>query len=141
MPFFNSLFRSQLFMGSGVLPDSWRTSRMTPLPKKLSSTDSPKVRPIACSPVRVKVPESLMLNSIGSIKTRPSGSHQFEYKAKRSTLDAVSCLSQAISALLDKGCKAFKTVLLDFSHALNTLPRQGLLDTFAATSPPYWLTK
>ncbi len=32
-------------------------------------------------------------------------------------------------------------MFLDFSNAFNTLPRQGLLNKFAATNPPYWLVK
>ncbi len=59
----------------------------------------------------------------------------------RSTQDAVSCLTHAINAHLDKRCEAFKAVFLDFSNAFNTLPRQGLLDKFAATTPPHWLMK
>ncbi len=97
------------------------------------------MRPIACSPVPLKVLESLVLNEIGSITTRPNDPYQFAYKAKRSTLDAVACLTHAINSHLDKGCKNFKAVFLDFSNAFNTLPRQGLLGKFAATNPPYWL--
>ncbi len=136
---FTDLF--QLSISTGVLPDSWRTTRITPLPKKSSTATSPKLHPIACSPVPLKVLESLVLNSIGSFTTRLSDSYQFAYKAKRSTLHAVSWLTHAINAHLDKGCKAFKAVLLDFSNAFNTLPRQGLLDKFAATNPSHWLMK
>ncbi len=32
-------------------------------------------------------------------------------------------------------------MFLDFSNAINTLPRHVLLDKFAATNPPYWLVK
>ncbi len=76
-----------------------------------------------------------MLDSIGSFTIRPSNPFQFAYKAKRSTLNAVSCLTHA------KGCKAFKAVFLDFINAFNTLPRQRLLDKFPASNPPHWLTK
>ncbi len=90
------------------------------------------MRPIAYSPVPLKVLESFIFNSIGSFTSRPSDPYQFAYKAKRSTLDAVSCLTHAINAHLDKGCKTFKAVFLDFSNAFKSLPRQGLLDKFAA---------
>ncbi len=80
-------------------------------------------------------------NKIGSITTRSSDPCQFTYKAKRSTVDAVSCLRHATNAHLDKGCKDFKAVFLDFSNIFNTLPRQGLLDKFAVTNSPNWLTK
>ncbi len=95
------------------------------------------MRPIACSPVPLKNLELLALNIIGSITTRPSDPYQFAYKAKRSTLDAISCLTHAINPYLDKGCKGFKAVFLDFSNAFNTLPLLGLLDKFAATNSPY----
>ncbi len=68
-------------------------------------------------------------------------SYQFAYNAKYSTLDAVSCLTHAINSHLDKGCKSFKAVFLDFSNAFNILPRQGLLEKFSATNPPYNLVK
>ncbi len=68
--------------------------------------------------------ESLVLSSVGPFTTRPSDPYQIVYKAKRSTLDAVSCLTRAINAHLDKGNKAFKAVFLDFSNAFNTLPRR-----------------
>ncbi len=96
--------------------------------KKSSTAACPKMRPIACSPVPLKVLESLVLNEIASITTRPNDPYQFAYKTKRNTLDAVACLTHAINSHLDKGCKGFKAVFLDFNNAFNTLPRQGLLD-------------
>ncbi len=99
------------------------------------------MRPIACSPLLLKVLESLVLNKIGSITTRPSDPYQFAYKAKHSTVDAVSCVPNDINSHLEKGCKGCKAVFLDFSNAVNTLPRQGLLDKFAATNPHHWLVK
>ncbi len=97
------------------------------------------MHPLVCSPVPLKVLESLVLNKIGSITTRTSNPYQFAYKAKRSTLDAVSCPTHAINSHLHKGRKGFRAVFLDFNNAFNTQPRQGLLDKFAATNPPYWL--
>ncbi len=38
-------------------------------------------------------------------------------------------------------CEACKVAFLDFSNAFSTLSRQGLLDAFAGTNPPYLLTK
>ncbi len=130
--FFIHLF--QLFTSTGVLPNSWRTTRNTSLPKRHIRSSLQKC-------VLLKVLDSLVLNSIGSIKTRLSEPYQFAYKAKRSTLDAVSCLTHAINAHLDEGCKAFKAAVLGFSNAFSTLSRQGLFNKFAATNPPYWLRK
>ncbi len=59
--------------------------------------------------------------------------YQFAYKSKHSPLSVVSCLTHAIKAHLDKGCKAFKTVVLGFNNALS---RQRLLDKLATTNPP-----
>ncbi len=99
------------------------------------------MRPIASSPVPLKVFESQVLNSIGSITARPSDPYQFAHKAKRRPLDAASSLTHAISAHLDKGCKTFKTMFLDFSNTCVTLPRQGLFDKFVVTNPLRWLMK
>ncbi len=83
-----------------------------------------RLRPIAYSPVSLKVLESLVLNEIGSSTTRPSDPYQFTYKANRSTLDDVSCLTHVINSHLDKVYKGIKAMFLDFSNAFNTPPRQ-----------------
>ncbi len=58
--------------------------------------------------------------------------YQFAYKSKHSPLSVVSCLTHAINAHLDKGCKVFKTMVLGFNKALS---RQRLLDKLATTNP------
>ncbi len=60
------------------------------------------------------------------------------YKAKHSSLEAVPCLTHAINAHLDKGCKAFKAVLLDFSKVFSTL---GFSKNSLPQIPLNWLTK
>ncbi len=99
------------------------------------------MRLIASSLVPLKVLQLQVLKNIGSTMPRPSGPSPLECKLKRSTPHAVSCLTHDLIAHLGKGCKAFKAVFLDFSNALSTLPRQGLLSKFAAPSLPYWLVK
>ncbi len=42
---------------------------------------------------------------------------------------------------LNKGCKGSRVAHLDFKNALKTLPRQELLNRFAATNLSYWLVK
>ncbi len=120
-------------------PDALQESHLCQ--KKSSAVTCPKMHPLACSPVPLKVLESLVLSENGSFTSRPSDPYKFADKAKRNTLDAVSCLTHTINAHLDKGSKAFKAVFLDFSNAFNTLSRQGLLDKFAATNPPHGLMK
>ncbi len=65
----------------------WWSTRFTPLPKIIIDRLS-------------KMPhiflESLELNSIAPITTQSSGPYEFAYKAKRSTLDTVSCLAHLI---------------------------------------------
>ncbi len=122
----------KLPISTGVLPDSWRTTGITPLPKKSPTTASRKIRPIAYSPVPLKVLESLVLSSIGSMTTRyPSDLYQFAYEAKRSTLDAASYHSYAINVHLYKGCNAFIAVFLGFNNVFSIQPRQGLLGKWA----------
>ncbi len=58
-----------------------------------------------------------------------------------SYLSAAVSSDLALNSHLDNGCKGFKAVFLDFSNAFNTPLRQGLLDKFAATNPPYWLVE
>ncbi len=70
----------QLSINTGVLPDSWRTTRISPLL-------------IACSPVSQRIFESLV-----ALLRNDQVTHAI--------LDAVSCLTHAINAHLDKGCKA-----------------------------------
>ncbi len=89
--FYTDLF--QLPINTDVLPDSWRSTRIAPLPQNSSPAASLKMLSIACSPVPLKVIESLMLNTIGSITTWPRDPQKFVYKANRRTPDVLSCLS------------------------------------------------
>ncbi len=72
-------------------------------------------------------PQSSWVVSVGSFTIRPRDPYQFAYIAKRSTLVAVSYLTHAIKAHIDKVCEAFKAEFLDCSDVFNTLPGQGLL--------------
>ncbi len=71
--------------------------------------------------------ESLALNSIGSITTRPSDPYPFAYKAKRRTLGAVPWLTRAMLARLYKGCKPPKACSLNsvvhLVHVYTAIPR------------------
>ncbi len=51
-------------------------------------------------------------------RSAPQGAH-----CHADVLDAVLCLTHAINAHLNKGCKAFKAVFLDYSNAFDTLPQ------------------
>ncbi len=55
----------------------------------------------------------------------------------RSTLDAVGLLAKS----LDGGSKVQKGVFVDFSRALNTIPRSQILDRLSSLGAPFWIVR
>ncbi|MGL5708737.1 MAG: reverse transcriptase family protein [Aeromonas sp.] len=105
------------------IPDNWRVVRITPVPKK----DITKFRPIACTPILLKVLEGLILDRMKS--TVPlTDTTQFAYRQQRSTLDAVACLHNKISLAIDERRGPFSVCFLDFSNAFNCVDRKKLLE-------------
>ncbi len=109
--------------------------------RTFSTAASPKMCPIACSPVTPKNSwkfKSLALNSISSFTIWQSDPYQFAYKAKRNTLDAVSYLRHAINAHLDKVCKTFNIRFIsvaEFGKAFFTYQRSFRRNCYRFLSP------
>jgi hypothetical protein len=108
---------------SFCLPEMWRSVCIKPIPKVKS-----KYRPIASSPVILKLMEKVILKDILPQLSFFSDPLQFAYKRNRSTLDAVASLVHFISSSLDKGGSIVKCVFLDFSSAFLTVDRSSLLE-------------
>jgi hypothetical protein len=124
-------------LSMGIIPISWKTSKVIPIPKPCSSPSTlVKYRPIACTSVLLKVVEHYVLKKLSPSLEAISDPNQFAYKKKRSTLDAVACLQHLITSSLDQGCVNFKCIFLDFSSAFNTICRQSILDKLLVLGTP-----
>ena len=113
------LFRACI--SAEIIPENWKTVQITPVPKK----DSSKFRPIACTPVLLKCFEKMLLSHMTS-QNFEDDKFQFAYKKSRSTLDAVANVVHTISSALDKKCKGFRLIFLDYSNAFGNLDRAVL---------------
>ena len=87
----------------------------------------------------LKVLEASILHLVRYQLSPVTDVHQFAYKRKRSTLDAVACLAETVMSSLDKGCRQFKCIFFDFSSAFSTIPRQRLLTELSTPDFPPWL--
>jgi len=139
-PTITDIFNTSL--SSGIVPSIWKPVRITPIPKKGSSTgNTPKFRPIANTPVLLKVLESCLLKTLKPQLDESADVNQYAYKSNRSTLDAIATLFHNTSYSLDKGAKIVKCVFLDYSAAFNTIPRSQVLEKLKNLGAPGWTTK
>lgn len=127
-----------LSFSSGLLPTSWKTVKITPIPKGDTGSSSMKFRPIASSSILLKVAEKVILDTILPQLNRSSDKLQFAYKKKRSTVDAVATLYHSIAFSIDKGDTRYQCAFLDFSSAFNTIDRRKILLKLRDLGIPTW---
>jgi hypothetical protein len=111
---------------SQTTPNLWKSAIIKPLPK----TDKPEqlkhFRPIALTSCLCKTMERLLKNYI--VNNTPLDKHQFAYRAKRSTQDAVLCLISTITSFIDQNSTNYaRCLFLDFSSAFNTINISNLI--------------
>jgi hypothetical protein len=129
-------------LSSGILPESWRNVKITPIPKTNSSPNiQTKFRPIANTSVLLKIAEHCVLNELQSALSVSADPLQFAYKRKRSTVDAIATLMHKVIKALDSGEKVYKCIFLDYSSAFNTIPRELLISNLETKGVAGWLTK
>jgi hypothetical protein len=109
-------------ISEGKIADCWRPVRITAVPKK----EPGKFRPIACTPVLLKVLEKLVLPSFHQ-HLAPLDESQFAYRKKRSTTDALLHVVHSVLSSLDSKCRVFRFCFLDYTNAFNCVDRSKLL--------------
>jgi hypothetical protein len=106
-------------ISSGNVPAIWKTSTITPLPKKPNTAEPKNFRPIALTPILAKCLEKLIAPYITSSFR---DNNQYAYKEMRGTDDAMLVLLDSITLHLDKAAKNFtRGIFIDFSSAFNTI--------------------
>lgn len=105
------------------IPTLWRTSIIIPAPKKPSPSQMNHYRPVALTSIIAKCLDKLILNTILSLVKPHVDPHQFAYKAKRGTENAVACLLHTLLQHLDHASHYARVSFIDFSLAFNTIQR------------------
>jgi len=129
-PIIHKLFQNSI--NQRTVPDLWKSSLIKPLAKSNTPTSNPSdYRPIALTSSLVKTLEKLILRHIiSNIDTDPL---QFAYKAKRSSVDAVICLTDFIISHNNKAPGNYcRCLFMDFSSAFNTIHPNILTSTLLA---------
>ncbi|KAG5279123.1 hypothetical protein AALO_G00106350 [Alosa alosa] len=105
----------------GQVPSLWKTSCLTPVPKKPHPSELNDYRPVALTSHVMKTMERLVLGML-----RPQVRHaldplQFAYQEKVDVDDAITYLLHRTHSHLDKGKSAVRIMFFDFSSAFNTI--------------------
>ena len=117
-PIITQLFRSSI--DSKTTPNSWKSAIIKPLPKVKTPEHLKQYRPIALTSCLCKMMERLIKHYIVTNTTMDK--YQFAYRAKRSTQDALLCLTTTITNFIDQRASNYaRCLFLDFSSAFNTI--------------------
>ena len=123
-PIITKLFRSSI--EQHTTPKLWKSAVIKPLPKITSPTQLKDYRPIAITSCLCKMLERQLKSYI--TEHTAMDRHQFAYRQKRSTQDAVLCLTTTITNFIDKSATNYaRCLFLDFSSAFNTIRVEYLI--------------
>ena len=119
----------QRSFSEGQLPSDWKSSLVTPIFKKGSRNDPLNYRPISTTSVCGKMFERIICEDLTSYLESNSilTSHQFGFRAGRSTMDQLLLVYDNVSKYMDKG-GVIDVILFDFSKAFDVVVHQLLLD-------------
>ncbi|XDV33380.1 hypothetical protein PO909_003804 [Leuciscus waleckii] len=101
-------------------PTLWKKSTIIPLPKKPRPSELNHYRPVALTPIASKCYEKLILRTILSTVNPQLDKHQFAYKARRGTEDAVVCLLHSLLQHLEVSGNSAAVLFVDLSSAITT---------------------
>lgn len=108
-------------------PTLWKKSTIIPLPKKPRPSELNHYRPVALTPIASKCYEKLILRTILSTVNPQLDKHQFAYKARRGTKDAVVCLLHSLLQHLEVSGNSAAVLFVDLSSAFNTIQRHQMI--------------
>ena len=131
-PVFTSIFNKSLSNQS--VPLCFKSSTITPIPKKSLIELLNDLRPVALTSVVMKVFERLVFKYIKKSTKPLMDPFQFAYTENRSVEDAVSLTLHYILEHLDKSNSYARILLIDYSSAFNTIVPQKLFDKLIAMS-------
>ena len=125
-PVFTDLFNTSL--NQQTVPLSFKTSTIIPVPKKPNPKTLNDYRPVALTPVAMKVFERLVLSHIKAAIVNQMDPLQFAYRHNRSVDDAVALALFHVLQHLDKPNTYVRMLFVDFSSAFNTILPDRLID-------------
>lgn len=123
-------------MMSGIVPESWKISYLTPIPKKGKITEVGNYRGIAMQSVIPKIFDKLFTEKLYNYVHELIPRSQHGFIRKRSTMSNLYELTQFLHENIHRGNQV-DVVYFDFSKAFDRVDHRILAKKLAALSIPY----
>ena len=121
-PMLCTLFNESI--STGTVPNSWKVSLITPVPKHGEPSDPSNYRPISLLPIVSKVLERIIFEKICDHLT--ISDHQWGFLAGRSTTGAILSAMHEWHLNLERGAE-IQAVFFDLQKAFDSVPHRLLL--------------
>lgn len=125
-----SLFQNSLV--SGVVPQKWKHSTVTPIPKKSTVKVFNDLRPVALTSLVMKATERIIKNFISKATDTQLDPLQFAYRTGRGVEDAKVFITNVVHEHLESPNTTARLLFVDFSSAFNTLQPHILAETLGS---------
>ena len=109
------------------VPKVFKEATIIPVPKKKTISSLNEYRPVALTPIRMKVFEKLVMASLRTVLPKSMDPYQFAYRANRCTDDAVSlCLHRVLEHLEPRNKSGHRNayarlLFIDYSSVFSTI--------------------
>ena len=128
-------------MRQGVIPDEWKISRVTPLPKSYPPTSVENdVRPISITNTIAKSAEKFLSRWFDDFFEKHLDRNQFGSTASRSTTHALIKITHEIFKASEDSNNFIRLLFVDFSKAFDLIDHNILLQKFTDYDFPPHLT-
>ncbi|KAJ8021605.1 RNA-directed DNA polymerase from mobile element jockey [Holothuria leucospilota] len=118
-PVFTPIFQRTL--DEGIIPEIWKTSIITPVPKTKVVSVLNDYRPISLTSNVIKCLERVVLKLLLAEKGVSMDKNQFAYQSKRGVDDAILVYLHEVLKHLDQPEISVRSLFIDFSSAFNTI--------------------
>lgn len=125
-PIYTYIFQQSLDLCK--VPTIFKTSTIVPVPKKGKSTSLNDYRPVALTPIAMKVLERIVLKHIKDATDDLMDPDQFAYRSNRSVDDATALSLHFVLQHLEAPGRYARILFIDFSSAFNTIIPQKLFN-------------
>ena len=117
---------------SGIVPISWHTAIVTPVPKVAAPASLNDYRPISVTPILSRIAEMYIVKHfIRPAIPRDAILDQFAFKPSGSTTCALVSLQHHVAYLLETNSYV-RCLIIDFSKAFDTIDHSVLLSKFSS---------
>ena len=115
-------------LNQAIIPASFKSTTIVPLPKKSPASSLNDYRPIALTPIMMKCFERLVKAHITSSLPSTLDPFQFAYRPKRSTDDAIATALHRSLAHLENKNSSVQMLFIDLGSVFNTVILQHLVN-------------